>query len=103
MLFLVTQSSRRGGLLLTFMTGLQQCFTLCTVHCHSVVSFQFALYMLVCCLACQLSVLLACAQQHPCPLQVAFVEWLDPLFVGGHWTPEMIKMAGATHPLNMPM
>ena len=38
-----------------------------------------------------------------CILQVAFVEWLDPLFVGGHWTPEMIKMAGATHPLNMPM
>lgn len=36
-------------------------------------------------------------------LQVAFVEWLDPLFVGGHWTPEMIKMAGGTHPLNMPM
>jgi hypothetical protein len=35
--------------------------------------------------------------------QVAFVEWLDPLFVGGHWTPEMITMAGGIHPLNMPM
>ncbi|KAL0031422.1 hypothetical protein WJX79_010907 [Trebouxia sp. C0005] len=37
------------------------------------------------------------------PIKVAFVEWLDPLFVGGHWTPEMITMAGGTHPLNMPI
>ncbi|DBA92072.1 TPA: hypothetical protein ACH3X1_015804 [Trebouxia sp. C0004] len=37
------------------------------------------------------------------PVKVAFVEWLDPLFVGGHWTPEMITMAGGIHPLNMPM
>jgi len=33
-------------------------------------------------------------------LNVAFVEWMDPIFVGGHWTPELINMAGATHPLN---
>ncbi|KAL0026272.1 hypothetical protein WJX77_007604 [Trebouxia sp. C0004] len=37
------------------------------------------------------------------PVKVAFVEWLDPLFVGGHWTPEMITMAGGIHPLNMPI
>ncbi|KAL0049090.1 hypothetical protein WJX82_006101 [Trebouxia sp. C0006] len=37
------------------------------------------------------------------PIKVAFVEWLDPLFVGGHWTPEMITMAGGIHPLNMPI
>jgi iron complex transport system substrate-binding protein len=33
---------------------------------------------------------------------VAFVEWLDPIYVGGHWTPELIAMAGARHPLNPP-
>eukprot|EP00802_Teleaulax_amphioxeia_P008743 Tamp_08752.p1 GENE.Tamp_08752~~Tamp_08752.p1 ORF type:complete len:712 (-),score=155.10 Tamp_08752:146-1975(-) len=31
---------------------------------------------------------------------VAFIEWLDPVYVGGHWTPELIEMAGARHPLN---
>lgn len=25
---------------------------------------------------------------------VAVLEWVDPLFVGGHWTPELIEMAG---------
>lgn len=34
--------------------------------------------------------------------QVAFVEWLDPIFVGGHWTPALIEMAGGSHPLNPP-
>ena len=28
------------------------------------------------------------------------MEWLDPIFVGGHWTPALIEMAGATHTLN---
>ena len=27
--------------------------------------------------------------------RVAFLEWLQPLFVGGHWIPEMIEFAGA--------
>lgn len=31
---------------------------------------------------------------------VAFLEWTDPLFVGGHWTPQLIEMAGGRHPLN---
>lgn len=26
--------------------------------------------------------------------RVAFLEWLDPLYVGGHWVPEMISLAG---------
>lgn len=26
--------------------------------------------------------------------RVAFLEWLDPLYVGGHWVPEMIELAG---------
>lgn len=28
------------------------------------------------------------------------LEWTDPLFVGGHWTPQLIERAGASHPLN---
>jgi len=31
---------------------------------------------------------------------VAFLEWMDPIFVGGHWTPQLIEAAGAMHPLN---
>ena len=33
---------------------------------------------------------------------VAFLEWLDPVYVGGHWTPQLIEMAGGRHPLNPP-
>lgn len=32
--------------------------------------------------------------------RVAFLEWTEPIFVGGHWTPELIERAGARHPLN---
>ncbi len=32
--------------------------------------------------------------------EVAFLEWLDPIFVGGHWTPQLIEAAGGTHSLN---
>ena len=32
--------------------------------------------------------------------EVAFVEWTDPVFVGGHWTPQLIELAGARHSLN---
>jgi iron complex transport system substrate-binding protein len=28
------------------------------------------------------------------PPRVAFLEWLEPLYVGGHWVPEMIGCAG---------
>lgn len=31
---------------------------------------------------------------------VAFLEWTDPIFIGGHWTPQLIERAGARHPLN---
>ena len=30
---------------------------------------------------------------------VAFLEWIDPLFCGGHWNPELVKMAGGHDPL----
>jgi ABC-type Fe3+-hydroxamate transport system substrate-binding protein len=32
--------------------------------------------------------------------RVVFLEWTEPLFIGGHWTPQLIERAGATHPLN---
>lgn len=32
--------------------------------------------------------------------RVAFVEWPEPLYVGGHWTPQLLRLAGAEHPLN---
>jgi iron complex transport system substrate-binding protein len=28
------------------------------------------------------------------PLRVLCLEWLDPLFQGGHWIPEMVELAG---------
>jgi len=34
---------------------------------------------------------------HP---SVLFLEWTDPPFVGGHWTPQLIERAGGVHPLN---
>ena len=32
--------------------------------------------------------------------EVAFLEWTDPLFAGGHWTPGLIEAAGGQHSLN---
>jgi ABC-type Fe3+-hydroxamate transport system substrate-binding protein len=32
--------------------------------------------------------------------EVLFLEWCDPPFGGGHWTPELITLAGGRHPLN---
>jgi ABC-type Fe3+-hydroxamate transport system substrate-binding protein len=34
------------------------------------------------------------------PPIVGFCEWTDPIFPGGHWTPQLIEMAGGCHPLN---
>ncbi|KAL1922512.1 uncharacterized protein VTP21DRAFT_10051 [Calcarisporiella thermophila] len=31
-----------------------------------------------------------------------FLEWVDPCFVGGHWTPQLIHKAGGLHSLNAP-
>lgn len=33
--------------------------------------------------------------QTVCRPRVAFLEWLQPLYVGGHWIPEMVELAGA--------
>jgi ABC-type Fe3+-hydroxamate transport system substrate-binding protein len=32
--------------------------------------------------------------------EVAFLEWTDPPFAGGHWTPGLIQAAGGHHSLN---
>lgn len=34
--------------------------------------------------------------------RVAFLEWLQPIYVGGHWVPEMIECAGGQDVLGSP-
>jgi iron complex transport system substrate-binding protein len=34
--------------------------------------------------------------------RVVALEWMDPLFVGGHWVPQMIELAGGEDALGMP-
>lgn len=34
--------------------------------------------------------------------RVAALEWLDPVFVAGHWTPQLIEMAGGEDVLGLP-
>ncbi len=33
---------------------------------------------------------------------VAALEWLDPVFVGGHWVPQMVELAGGEDVLGLP-
>lgn len=44
------------------------------------------------------------AEEYVTPFAAAplgvFLEWTDPIFVGGHWTPQLIERAGGLHPLN---
>jgi iron complex transport system substrate-binding protein len=35
-------------------------------------------------------------------LRVVALEWLDPIYVAGHWTPQMIEYAGGIDVLGMP-
>ncbi|HEX7977951.1 MAG TPA: ABC transporter substrate-binding protein [Gemmatimonadaceae bacterium] len=41
------------------------------------------------------------AARAPRP-RVAVIEWLDPLFVAGHWTPELVRRAGGVDVLAQP-
>jgi iron complex transport system substrate-binding protein len=41
------------------------------------------------------------AAQAPRP-RVAVVEWIDPLFTGGHWIPDMIRRAGGRDVIGEP-
>jgi len=34
--------------------------------------------------------------------RVAALEWLDPVYVGGHWVPQMIELAGGDDMLGLP-
>jgi iron complex transport system substrate-binding protein len=34
--------------------------------------------------------------------RVAALEWMDPLFIGGHWVPQMIELAGGEDVLGLP-
>jgi iron complex transport system substrate-binding protein len=34
--------------------------------------------------------------------RVAALEWLDPVFIAGHWTPQLIEMAGGQDALGVP-
>ena len=36
------------------------------------------------------------------PVRVAALEWLDPVFVAGHWTPQLIEYAGGFDALGLP-
>ena len=36
------------------------------------------------------------------PVTVAALEWLDPVFVAGHWTPQIIELAGGRDVLGFP-
>ncbi|HWZ96482.1 MAG TPA: cobalamin-binding protein [Candidatus Dormibacteraeota bacterium] len=36
----------------------------------------------------------AAPSAHKDAQRVAFLEWLQPIYVGGHWVPEMIELAG---------
>ena len=33
--------------------------------------------------------------QYQCKTRVAFIEWVDPIYCGGHWIPQMLDWAGA--------
>ena len=41
-----------------------------------------------------------CAAPSRC--RVAALEWLDPVFVAGHWTPQLIEYAGGVDVLGLP-
>lgn len=34
------------------------------------------------------------ASEYAAPVRVACIEWIEPLMIAGHWTPELVRMAG---------
>ena len=42
------------------------------------------------------------AVEVPGRVRVAFLEWLDPPFNGGHWNPELVELAGGVDLLGVP-
>ena len=49
----------------------------------------------------RLDAVAAAVEGAPRP-RVAALEWLDPVFIGGHWVPEMIEIAGGVDCLGAP-
>ena len=47
-------------------------------------------------LAARVAVVEAAVQDVAHRPRVLAMEWLDPVFIGGHWVPEMIRLAGGT-------
>jgi iron complex transport system substrate-binding protein len=41
-------------------------------------------------------------ENGPDRISVAALEWLDPIFLGGHWVPQMIELAGGMDFLGLP-
>ncbi len=58
--------------------------------------------VLVASLRDRLEQLRASTRNAPRRPRVAFLEWTDPLFCGGHWVPEMIDIAGGEDRLGRP-
>jgi iron complex transport system substrate-binding protein len=42
------------------------------------------------------------AVRYAPPVAVAALEWLDPIYVAGHWTPQLIEYAGGIDVLGLP-
>lgn len=42
------------------------------------------------------------AVRHAERPRVVAIEWLDPVFIGGHWTPQLIDLAGGIDVLGLP-
>jgi iron complex transport system substrate-binding protein len=49
----------------------------------------------------RIAVVAALAAPQPRPVVVC-LEWTDPLMAGGHWVPEMVRVAGGGDPLGRP-
>jgi iron complex transport system substrate-binding protein len=49
----------------------------------------------------RIEVVASLAPPRPRP-RVACIEWTDPVFIGGHWVPEMVRLAGGEDPLGVP-
>jgi len=45
---------------------------------------------------------LAVRERAPARPRVAALEWLDPIYVAGHWTPQLIELAGGEDVLGLP-
>lgn len=48
----------------------------------------------------RIAVVAAAEAPDPRP-HVVCIEWTDPIFIGGHWVPEMVRVAGGDDPLGV--